>query len=409
MYRLHNPVRHYAWGSGLHVPRLLGADPAGLPWAELWLGAHPQDPSVLPDGRRLDDAIEADPVALLGEQAASTFGRLPFLMKLLAAGEPLSLQVHPSSEQARLGFLAEEAARVPVDAATRSYKDSSHKPELIYALTRFEGMAGFRDTERTGAILRELRLPWLDAVADRLVGTDTAFQALRTVVTDLLAWRGPHLEQRLHELSRAAAEAEARLHVPPARRRPPALAAESVARESLRVFQQTQSLVRRYPADPGVLVTLLLNHVVLAAGEAMFVPAGMMHAYTSGFGVEIMASSDNVLRAGLTPKHIDVTELLRITDFAPTPPPRWAGARHAERAQVFSPPVNEFELIVLDGPCRAEVGPGPTIVLALDGSASVRTVSGHVPLRPGEAVFTADDHVTVEIRSGTATAGRFPR
>lgn len=409
MFRLQNPVRHYAWGSGFHIPRLLDEDPADLPWAELWLGAHPQDPSLLADGRRLDDAIAADPQSFLGERAASAFGRLPFLMKLLAVGEPLSLQVHPSSEQARLGHAAENAAGIPVDAPERSYRDTSHKPELIYALTRFEGMAGFRDTDRTVTILRELGLPWLDEVAERLAGTETAFQALRAVVTDLLSWQGPQLAERLRELSEASAKAEARLHVPPSRQRPLAVSAESVERESLRVFQQTQALVDRYPADPGVVVTLLLNHVVLAAGEAMFVPAGMMHAYTSGFGVEIMASSDNVLRAGLTPKHVDVPELLRITDFAPTPPPRWSAASPVDRASVFSPPVGEFELVIAEGPCRAEVGPGPAIVLAVDGSASVRTVRGHESLGPGDAVFTDSRHVTVEIRSGIVATGRFPR
>ena len=407
MHRLQNPVRHYAWGSGLHIPRLLGEEANGKPWAELWLGAHPGDPSLLEDGTRLDDAIAADPTGMLGDRVAAAFGRLPFLMKLLAAGEPLSLQVHPTSEQARLAYAAEEARGVPVDAPERSYRDPSHKPELIYALTRFEGMAGFRPVQRTVAILRELRLPWLDELATRLDGTETPFQTLREVVTDVLGWHGPELVERLADLGPAAAEAEARLHAPPSRRRPPVKAAESVERESLRVYQQTQALVARYPEDPGVVVTLLLNHVVLAAGEAMFVPAGMIHAYTSGFGVEIMASSDNVLRAGLTPKHVDVPELLRITDFNPTPPPRWASADRGN-VRVFSPPVGEFELVVLEGPCRTEVGPGPAVVLCLQGEASVRTVSGHEPLHAGMSVFIRSQHVTVETRSGYVAVGRYP-
>lgn len=407
MFRLQNPVRHYAWGSGLHIPRLLGEEANDMPWAELWLGAHPGDPSRLQDGTRLDHAIATDPAGMLGDRVASAFGRLPFLMKLLAAGEPLSLQVHPSSEQARLAYAAEEASGVPVDAPERSYRDPSHKPELIYALTRFEGMAGFRDVERTVAILREFRLPWLDELADRLDGTQTPFQTLREVVTDVLGWEGLELSARLADLGPAAAQAEVRRHAPPSRRRPPPTSPESVERESLRVCQQTQQLVARYPDDPGVVVTLLLNHVVLAAGEAMFVPAGMIHAYTSGFGVEIMASSDNVLRAGLTPKHVDVPELLRITDFNPTPPPRWASATSGN-VRVFSPPVGEFELVVLEGPCRAEVGPGPAVVLCLDGEASVRTVSGHEPLRPGASVFTQSRHVTVETRTGRVAVGRYP-
>src|SRR5688500_14140191 len=148
MHRLRNPVRHYAWGSGLHIPRLLGGQPDGRPWAELWLGSHPADPSLLEDGTPLDEAIAADPVGML--------------VTLLAASEPLSLQVHPSSEQARLGFADQEAAGIPYDAPERSYQDPSHKPELVYALTRFEGMAGFRDLDKTVLILREIRLAWLD-------------------------------------------------------------------------------------------------------------------------------------------------------------------------------------------------------------------------------------------------------
>jgi mannose-6-phosphate isomerase len=409
MYRLQNPVRHYAWGSGVHIPRILGERPDGKPWAELWIGAHQADPSLLPDGRKLNDSIAADPVGMLGEQVATAFGRLPFLMKLLAAGEPLSLQVHPTSEQARLRFAAEEAAGIPLDAPERSYRDTSHKPELIYALTRFEGMAGFRDVDRTVQILRELRLPWLSALADRLDGTDTPFQALREIVTDVLGWDASEVKDRLSALAGAADDAKARLHQPPARRRPPQVSAESVTREMLRVCEQTPTLIDRYPADPGVVVTLLLNHVVLAAGEAMYLPAGMIHAYTSGFGVEIMASSDNVLRAGLTPKHVDVPELLRITDFAPTPPPRWAPSGADDRVRVFSPPVDEFELVVLDGVGGAEVGPGPVIILALEGDPSVRTVSGHERLRRGEAIFSSSRHVTVEARRGAVAVGRPPR
>src|SRR5689334_17627679 len=134
---LENPVRHYAWGSSTHIPRLLGKEPDGRPWAELWIGAHPGDPSHLPNGTRLDDAIAADPGSWLGTRVDQAFGHLPFMMKLLAASEPLSLQVHPTSEQARLQFAAEQLAGIPIDAPERSYRDSSHKPELVYALTRF--------------------------------------------------------------------------------------------------------------------------------------------------------------------------------------------------------------------------------------------------------------------------------
>jgi mannose-6-phosphate isomerase len=408
MYRLQNPVRHYAWGSGFHIPRLLGQDQGEKPWAEMWLGAHPGDPSVLDDGRRLDDAVSADPEGMLGREVAAAFGRLPFLMKLLAAGQPLSLQVHPSSEQARLRFAEQDAAGIPMDAPERSYQDAWHKPELIYALTRFEGMAGFRDVERTVPILRELRLPWLDELADRLDGTQTPFQTLREVVTDVLSWSGPELEQRLADLAGGCQAAERRHHAPPQRRRPPVVAAESVQRESLRVFQQTQPLVRRYPADPGVVVTLLLNHVVLAAGEAMFVPAGVIHAYTAGFGVEIMASSDNVLRAGLTPKRVDIPELLRITDFRPTPPPRWAPRHAGEGIEVFTPPVSEFELATLSAVEGVDIGAGPAIVLCLDDRAEVVQNGDKTVLTEGAAVLVTGAGAQVHVPRGRAAVGRCP-
>jgi mannose-6-phosphate isomerase len=329
-------------------------------------------------------------------------------MKLLAAGEPLSLQVHPTSEQARLRYAAENAAGVPLDAPNRSYVDASHKPELIYALTRFEGMAGFRDAHRTAVILRELGLPWLDRIAERLDGTATPFQTLREIVTEVLAWEGLVLERRLDQLATAALHARNRLHQPPTRMRPAYQSAESVQREVIRVSEQTAALVGRYPADPGVVVTLLLNHVVLAAGEAMFLPAGIIHAYTSGFGVEIMASSDNVLRAGLTPKHVDIPELLEVTDFRPTPPPRWSAADAAANGvDVFSPPVGEFSLTMVNR--RPEVaGVGPAIMLCLDGTAEVATDDFSDQLKRGDSVFVASGAFVVHASVGRVAIGACP-
>src|SRR3954447_25009392 len=348
MHRLTNPVRHYAWGSRTHIPKMCGLPISDEPVAEMWFGAHPADPSCIEDGRRLDDLISAAPQDILGDRVARSFGgRLPFLMKLLAAAEPLSLQVHPTSEQARIRFAEQNAAGIPLDAPERSYRDASHKPELIYALTRFEGMAGFRDTTRTAAILRMFELPCLDAVAAELAVTPTPFKSLRRVVSEMLATSGEELRERLQQLRIAAEDAEARAHRPESRMRPPDVEQSSTERESLRVIAQTKALVDRYPDDAGVLVTLLLNHVVLAAGEAMFIAAGVIHAYTSGFGVEIMAASDNVLRAGLTPKHVDIPELLEVTNFTPIPPPLWAGTPVEDADGIkLAPPVEEFELVV---------------------------------------------------------------
>jgi mannose-6-phosphate isomerase len=368
----------------------------------MWFGAHPADPSRLSDGRTLDEAIRDDPDAMLGERVHESFGeRLPYLMKLLAAREPLSLQVHPTSERARIRFAEQNAAGIPLTAPERSYQDASHKPELIYALTRFEGMAGFRDPAKTAEILRRLQLPWLDEFAERIGQTRTPFQTLRAVTSEMLAMEGSELADRLQELRAAAVRAERASHRPPSRRRPEWRDPSDVDRESIRVYAAVAPLIDRYPEDPGVLVTLLLNHVVLAAGEAMFIDAGIIHAYTSGFGVEIMAASDNVLRAGLTPKHVDASELLAITNFTPTPPPLW-GATPLGRAAgaVLSPPVEEFELLLSTprGGTLEGIAPGPQIVLCVDGSITVSTAHAEEVLGRGEALF-------VPAAQGTVTLG----
>ena len=401
MQRLTNAVREYDWGSRTHIAKLTGQPAAESPMAEMWFGAHPGAPSVLADGRSLDLAIEADADGMLGTEVANRFqGKLPFLLKLLAAAEPLSLQVHPSSERARSGYAEEQRAGIRPDASDRNYKDASHKPELIYALTRFEGMAGFRSLPRTARILRMLSLPWLDEVALRLEDSGTPFQTLRTVVAEWLASSGPELEVRLAELGRAAAEAERAAHRADPRARPPKSDRQSVDRESLRVFDQTMRLVAKYPTDAGVLVTLLLNHVVLAPGEALFLDAGVIHAYTSGFGVEIMAASDNVVRAGLTSKHIDVPELMKIADFRPMPAPLWGPIDDEDdQAAVFQPPVADFRLEVAELPVRAAAS-GPRIVLVLEGTASARAGQESLALSAGESAFVPDCDGPLEI-SGT--------
>ena len=412
MHRLTNPVRNYAWGSRSHIPKLCGLPIGDEPVAEMWFGAHPADPSCVEDGRGLDDLIAEAPETMLGPRVAGSFGgRLPFLMKLLAASEPLSLQVHPTSEQARIRFAEQNAAGIPLDAPERSYRDASHKPELIYALTRFEGMAGFRDTSKTAVILRLLELPWLDEIAAELEDSLTPFQTLRHIVTELLAMSGAGLKDRLQQLHTAADEAEDRAHNPRVRRRPPDVEPSSVERESIRVFAQTRSLIDQYPEDPGVLVTLLLNHVVLAAGEAMFIAPGTIHAYTWGFGLEIMAASDNVLRAGLTPKYVDIPELLETANFTPIPPPRWQGARLVDAdGVVLSPPVGEFELVVTEVHAEATTdNVRPMIILCLDGSVRVSSQQATKTIAKGEGLFVeyGDGRVTLT-GEGRVALGRTP-
>jgi len=409
MHRIAGETRTYAWGSRTLLPRFLGRPGDGEPHAELWVGAHPGDPARLADGRTLIDLLAEHPERELGAGVARRFdGRLPFLMKALAAAEPLSLQVHPTPERAREGFARENAAGVEIGAPERSYQDDSHKPELIYAITRFEGMAGFRDVDRSVAILRLLELPWADEIAEAL-SSGPAEEALHRAVTTMLAMDGEELAEALVDLGKAARAAEDRSH----RHRPPTSRHHrertSVEREALRVFAQAGALAERYPGDSGVLVTLLLNHVVLSPGEAMFLDAGVVHAYTSGFGIEIMASSDNVVRAGLTPKHVDVDELLEIADFAPIPPPVCSPRAVAEGLVAFSPPVEEFSLHIAQAPTDALPAAGPRILLVIDGEVEVVTATDRARLRRGEALFVGhEDGRFAVLGEGRVAVGAVP-
>jgi mannose-6-phosphate isomerase, class I len=305
--------RDYAWGSTTAIQRMLGLPEDGRPIAELWFGGHPDDPSPA-DTTTLDKLIAADPGALLGRAAVERFGpRLPFLLKVLAAGTPLSIQVHPTLDQAREGFAREDAAGIARTAADRNYRDANHKPELLCALTPFTALCGFRPPEQTLALLDELDVPELGFLQDLLRGPDP----LRRAFTGVLELPDP--APAIAALTRRATGAQdGPLHA--ARR-----AAE------------------HFPHDAGVLLTLLLNDVVLQPGEAIFLGAGNVHAYLHGTGVEIMANSDNVLRCGLTPKHVDVPELLRITDFRPLVEPLIDGTGGR-----FAAPVPDFALTRLE-------------------------------------------------------------
>ncbi len=329
MHLLDNPIRNYAWGSRTALAALLGHEPTEQTEAELWIGAHAGDPSRLPDGRRLDDEIRERAVPILGPEVAAGFGgRLPYLMKVIAVDQVLSLQVHPSAERARSGHAREEAAGIPVDAPTRNYGDPWHKPELVLALTPFETLAGFRDVHRSAALLRLLDQPWADRVADRLEQPGGPAERLKALVAETLRLPRDEVAQLIHDLTAAAG------------------LIEEAGPEDLRVFEILGQLASRYPDDPAVLVALLLNDVVLEPGDALYVAPGVVHAHGSGLAVEIMAASDNVLRAGLTPKHRDVEELLAVTDFTPGPPPVIRPSEYAAGFARFTTPAAEFELVV---------------------------------------------------------------
>lgn len=376
MYLMKNRLRPYAWGSRTAIASLLGEPvPSSEPQAELWVSAHPTDSSVLVDRcdeRPLLEAIVDDPDGTLGPVVAREFGGgLPFLLKLLAADAPLSLQAHPTMAQARAGFAAEEAAGVPLDAPFRTYKDRSHKPELMYAITPFEALCGFRPTEVTVRLLDELAVAELADIRSTLAERPGE-PGLRQVVTDLL---GADRSAIAPVVDVAAAACRGRAGDP-----------GPFARE----FAMAARVADHYPGDPGVLIALLMNRIDLAPGEAVYLPAGNMHAYLSGFGVEIMASSDNVLRGGLTPKHVDVAELSAVVSFAPDEPMLVPAVPVAPGEHVFRTPSPEFEL------SRIEVSPagrilehdGPQIVLAIAGSVSLTDAQGkRLVVEPGRSVF----------------------
>jgi mannose-6-phosphate isomerase len=349
---LRNPIRDYAWGSRSVLARMQGRPaPADGPEAELWIGAHPATPSVLAgSGVSLADAIAGDASAWLGADAVARFGaRLPYLLKVLAADAPLSLQAHPDAERARERFAAGDP----------NYVDAHHKPELLVALTPFEALCGFRDADRSAVAFAALGL---GEVAGHLDRGD-----LRAAVHLLLTRPG--------DAVRAAVDA--------------AVDARPGAR-----FNADLALVRRlaaaYPGDPGVLVALLLNPVSLAPGEAVWMPAGNLHAYLSGTGVEVMAASDNVLRGGLTPKRVDVAELLRVLRFEVLAEPVMKPVQVAPGVVTWPVPVDDFALHrvrLADGVDRVMLAPpGPRVVLCTVGNlTALDGAGGPVTLTPGHA------------------------
>ena len=396
MELLDNPVRAYAWGSRTVIAELLGQPvPSPHPQAELWLGAHPAATSTVRtgdgDGDRLCDVVSADPEGVLGPDRHERWsGRLPFLLKILAADEPLSLQAHPSLAQAVDGYARENAAGIAVDAPDRNYRDANHKPELICALTEFAALVGFREPERTLELLTALDVPELAGYAELLAGQPCP-DGLRALFTTWIT-----LPQTLLDtLVPALQEGAVRL-----------AAADTPFRDDARTLLE---LSERYPGDAGVLAALLLNRVTLAPGEALYLPAGNLHAYLSGAGVELMANSDNVLRGGLTPKHVDVPELLRVLDFAAPPPPVRAGAAEGDWLR-YDTPAEEFLLRRWEVGERAKApvpGRGARIMLCTAGSAVATSPSGSLSLDRGVAVFLADADTGVEVCSGEVGAQVF--
>jgi len=389
-------IRPYAWGSRTGIAELQGRPiPAAGPEAELWMGAHPSAPSGAA-GTTLDAHIAADPDRELGPDCVARFGpRLPFLLKVLSAEQALSIQLHPSRAQAETGFRAENARRQgrpdqrrrqgrpdqrrrqrrpdqrPGPASPdRNYVDDWPKPELLCALTPFEILAGLRTPPDAAAVLRALAVPPLAPLAAELESAATP-RALADVLAAILTWPDPA------DLVRAVVAACARLA---AAGGPDAAVCAAAVREA-----------GHHPGDLGVVAMLLMRHAVLAPGQAVFMPAGGLHAYLRGTGIEVLANSDNVVRAGLTGKHIDVPELLKLLDPAVTVPvlsPRSV----ADHITSFDTPAPEFALYVADLASGAVTlpGAGPRILLCTDGAAALAAESGEsAKLARGESCFVS--------------------
>lgn len=367
---LTNSPRAYAWGSTTLIPALEGRAPVSEPEAEIWYGDHPGCPSHTPDGRTLD--------AVLAEAGEAP---LPYLLKVLAAGMSLSIQAHPSRAQAAAGFARENAAGIPVDAGDRTYRDANHKPEIIVALSeRFRALVGLRPVGETIRLLAALGGDGAAALQERLAGDDDEV-VLRGALAWILSGEAGDVVRGVSSALASAPDGE---------------------------FAEEWAVLRRisldFPGDPGILVALLMNLVVLRRGEALFAPAGVLHAYQDGLGVELMAASDNVLRGGLTPKHIDVAELLSIVDTRPGAAPVVVPETQRDRA-VFDAGVPDFRLTRIEVPEEGSTVSltGPTIVLATAGTVRVHAASGEVDIPVGGAVFVSVEEGSI-VLSGTGEA-----
>ena len=338
MHLVHGRAQHYAWGDLSTIPAMLGRNPDGRPWAEWWMGTHPLAPSTVDDGRSLQVVA----------------GDLPYLLKFMAAAIPLSLQTHPDRARAEVGFAREDELGIPRDAPERIYRDPFAKPEMLCAITSFDTLCGFRPVADTMALLHEIGAGDLAAFLEH--------EHLAATVAALY-------HRKFDTASTIAA------------------CAQHHGREAALVTELDQM----YPGDPSVVVTLLLNRVTLEAGEGVFLGPGNMHAYLRGFGVEVMANSDNVVRGGLTIKHVDVPELLDVLDFEPLADPVVRPVEVEPGRFRYDTPHTPFALwrLEIDEPVRHVAG-GRQLVLWVSGA------------RHGECVYLAPSE-TVELH-GPATA-----
>ncbi|EOV8960532.1 mannose-6-phosphate isomerase [Cronobacter turicensis] len=386
MQKLINSVQNYAWGSKTALTELYGvANPEGLPMAELWMGAHPKSSSKIQDDqgriRALREVIDADKTALLGALVAERFGELPFLFKVLCADQPLSIQVHPNKQASEEGFARENAAGIPLDAAERNYKDPNHKPELVFALTPFLAMNAFREFSEIVSLLQPVAGAHT-AIAHFLAEPNA--DRLRDLFAGLLNMQG-------EEKSRALAVLKA-----------------TVASQQGEPWDTIRFIAQFYPDDSGLFSPLLLNVVKLNPGEAMFLFAETPHAYLQGVALEVMANSDNVLRAGLTPKYIDIPELVANVKFVAKPAAQLLTQPEKDGAALEFPiPVEDFAFSLHDLQSQPQrlTQESAAILFCVEGEAVLSKGDERLTLKPGESAFVAANEPPVSV-SGVGRLAR---
>ncbi|MDP9705688.1 MULTISPECIES: mannose-6-phosphate isomerase [Rahnella] len=376
MQKMHNGVQNYAWGSKDALTKLYGIkDAEGRPMAELWMGAHPKCSSQIENSRgenlSLRDQISAGLSAQLGEKVAKRFGELPFLFKVLCADQPLSIQVHPSKSAAEIGYAKENAAGIPLDAAERNYKDPNHKPELVYALTPFQAMNGFRELREIVSLLQPV------AGAHPLIAsflTSPDVDHLRTLFAGLLSLEGEDKSRALDVLKSVLDEQQGE------------------------PWDTIRSISEFYPDDSGLFSPLLLNVITLQPGEGMFLYAETPHAYLKGVSLEVMANSDNVLRAGLTPKYIDIPELLANLKFNARPASELLTTPVVKGAELNFPiPVEDFAFSIhsLSAEPQTLEQDSAAIVFCIEGQSVLVKNNQTLVLNPGESCFLSADESPV--------------
>ncbi|MFH1762517.1 MAG: mannose-6-phosphate isomerase, class I [bacterium] len=383
---LKNPIKEYKWGSKTAIPELLGIpNKANKPQAELWMGAHPGAPSIVVSQNiefPLIDYVKQNPEVVLGKRCMELYGpELPFLFKVLAAADPLSIQAHPNRDQAKAGFKRENDLGIALDAYNRNYKDDNHKPEIISAITPFWALKGFRKIESMVKIFKKFNIDSLRSRLHELEKNKNKI-GLKKFYTDIMS-----LDAGIKQESVKQA------------------VDQSLAIKNNEITRWIIKLNKYYPGDIGVLSPIMLNLICLKPGQALFLSAGEPHVYLEGVGVELMANSDNVLRGGLTPKHVDAAELINTLTFSDgevdilTP-----SKKHGNTESEYSSLAQEFKLSIIEidnnskytknNNCSAE------ILICMHGACQITDIkiNENLEMKKGASILIPANVETYEIK-----------